>query len=125
MADFHIAIFAKAPIAGQVKTRLIPLLGAEGAASAYRQMLTHALQIASEASSGHISLWVSGAPDDPFLTQCSTRFAAPLRRQTDGDLGDRMATCLRTLLQQHKRVLLIGSDCPVLSVADLQLADTN
>lgn len=123
MADFHIAVFAKAPIAGQVKTRLIPLLGADGAAAAYRQMLTHALQTASDASSCQVSLWTSGAPDDLFLAQCSMRFAAPQRRQPDTDLGDRMATCLRQLLLQHRRVLLIGSDCPVLSVADLQMAD--
>ena len=122
MADLHIAIFAKSPIAGQVKTRLIPLLGAEGAAAAYRQMLLHALQIASDAASAQLSLWTSGAPDHPFLIECKNRYAVPLFQQSDGDLGDRMATCLRQLLQQHDRVLLIGSDCPVLSVADLKQA---
>lgn len=123
MAGLHIAVFAKAPIAGQVKTRLIPLLGAEGAQAAYRQMLLHALQIASGAAASEVSLWVSGPPDDPFLMACSTRFSAPQFRQSDADLGDRMATCLRHLTSQHRRVLLIGSDCPVLTVADLQLAD--
>jgi rSAM/selenodomain-associated transferase 1 len=123
MASLHIAVFAKAPIAGQVKTRLIPLLGAEGAAAAYRQMLLKALQIASDAALGQISLWISGSADHPFLIDCSTRFSTPRYQQSDGDLGDRMATCLRHLLQQHERVLLIGSDCPVLSVADLQMAD--
>lgn len=122
MADLHIAIFAKAPIAGQVKTRLIPLLGTEGAVAAYRQMLLHALQIASDAAAAQLSLWTSGAPDHPFLVECGERFTAPLYRQSEGDLGDRMATCLYHLLRQHNRVLLIGSDCPVLSVADLQLA---
>lgn len=123
MSGLHIAVFAKAPVAGEVKTRLIPLLGAEGAASVYRQMLLHALQIASDAAVGQISLWTSGVPDHPFLLDCSARFAAPQFRQSDADLGDRMATCLRMLLLQHDRVLLIGSDCPVLTEADLRDAD--
>lgn len=123
MADLHIAVFAKAPIAGQVKTRLIPLLGDEGAAAAHRQMLVHALQIASDAAAGQLSLWTSGAPDHQFLTTCCTRFGIPTFRQVDADLGARMATCLHQLLQQHQRVLLIGSDCPVLSVADMLMAD--
>ena len=123
MAGLHIAVFAKAPVAGQVKTRLIPLLGAEGAAVAYRQMLLHALQIASDAAAGQISLWTSGSPDHPFLIDCEKRFAVRMYQQSEGDLGVRMATCLRELMHQHERVLLIGSDCPVLSIADLQLAD--
>ncbi len=122
MANLHIAVFAKAPIAGEVKTRLISLLGAEGAAAAYRHMLLHALQIASDAAPGQLSLWTSGAADHPFLVECRTRFGASQYRQSDGDLGDRMATCLRQHLLQHERVLLIGSDCPVLSVTDLQRA---
>lgn len=122
MADLHIAVFAKAPIAGQVKTRLIPLLGPVGAAAAHRHMLQHALHIAVDAAAGNVSLWTSGAPDHPFLRECCTRFDVPAHQQIDGHLGERMTDCLHRLLKQHHCVLLIGSDCPVLSVADLQTA---
>lgn len=118
--DLHIAVFAKAPLPGQVKTRLIPLLGAEGAAAAYRQMTLHALQIATAVAS--VSLWTAGAADHPFLRECGEQFGAALHAQSDGDLGVRMAHCLQLLLQRHRRVLLIGSDCPALRAVDLQLA---
>ena len=124
MANLHIAVFAKAPVAGQVKTRLIPLLGDQGAAAVHQQMLLHALQIASAAAPGQVSLWTSGRPDHPFLIACKSRFFAPQFEQINASLGARMAACLRHLSQQHQRVLLIGSDCPVLSVTDLQRADT-
>ena len=123
MADLHIAVFAKAPVSGQVKTRLIPLLGPAGAAAAHRRMLQHALHIAVDTAAGNVSLWISGAPDDPFLRECCTRFDLPAHRQIEGDLGERMADCLHRLRLQHHRVLLIGSDCPALSMADLQMAD--
>jgi rSAM/selenodomain-associated transferase 1 len=118
--DLHIAVFAKAPLPGQVKTRLIPLLGAEGAAAVYRQMALHALHIATAVAP--VSLWTAGAADHPFLRECAAQFGAALHAQSDGDLGARMAHCLRQLLQQHRRVLLIGSDCPALRAVDLQQA---
>ena len=40
-------IFAKAPVPGKVKTRLIPALGAEGACSLYQRLLEHCLLIPS------------------------------------------------------------------------------
>ena len=39
----RLVIFAKAPQPGNVKTRLIPLLGAVGAAQLARRMLAHTL----------------------------------------------------------------------------------
>ena len=121
-AGLHIAVFAKAPVAGSAKTRLIPLLGAEGAAEAHRIMTRHALRIACAAAPGQVSLWSAGDPAHPFLQACCEQFKVPQYQQQEGDLGQRMATCLRTLLSGNQRVLLIGSDCPALTSADLQLA---
>ena len=122
MDDLHIAVFAKAPQAGQCKTRLIPLLGAEGAMQAHCAMTLHALQIARAAATGQVSLWSAGDRTHPFLQQAASRFGATLVPQCEGDLGQRMAHCLHTMLMRHPRVILIGSDCPVLSVADLHSA---
>ena len=121
-SGFHIAVFAKAPIVGEVKTRLIPLLGKEGAAAAHRKMTWHALNIARTAAAGNVSLWTAGQHNHPFLRDCSARVGAPIRPQCDGDLGVRMADCFHHLLPLHAHVLLIGSDCPVLSVLDLRNA---
>ncbi len=57
-----VAVFARAPQAGTVKTRLIPALGAAGAARLQRRLTLHALAVAQRAAVGRITLW--GTPDD-------------------------------------------------------------
>jgi rSAM/selenodomain-associated transferase 1 len=120
--SFHIAVFARAPVAGSVKTRLIPLLGEEGAAAAQREMTLHALATACSVAPGQVSLWTAGQNTHPFFLDCATRFDLACHPQCAGDLGMRMAECLRTQLMRHEPVLLIGTDCPALSAADLHAA---
>jgi rSAM/selenodomain-associated transferase 1 len=116
---FHIAVFAKAPIAGAVKTRLIPLLGAQGAADAQRAMTLHALKTAHAAAPGQVSLWTAGDHEHPFFVECARRFELACHPQCEGDLGQRMAHCLHTQLQTNETVLLIGTDCPARTVDHL------
>jgi uncharacterized protein len=118
----HIAVFAKAPVAGNAKTRLIPLLGKEGAAAAQRVMTWRTLTTACAAAPGGVSLWTAGTSNHPFFLECASRFAFACHSQCAGSLGMRMASCLLALLVQHNTVLLIGTDCPALTVADLQAA---
>ena len=118
-AAFHIAVFAKAPIAGAAKTRLIPLLGAQGAADAQRAMTLHTLKTAHAAAPGQVSLWSAGEHAHPFFVECARRFELACHPQCEGDLGQRMAHCLRTQLQTNDTVLLIGTDCPVRTADDL------
>ena len=120
--SFHIAVFAKAPVPGSAKTRLIPLLGEEGAASAQRAMTLRTLDTACAAAPGQVSLWFADASDNPFLNECADRHDLALYRQCAGDLGERMSTCLQTLLTSHAAVVLIGTDCPAFTVADLHAA---
>ena len=56
-----IAVFAKAPIEGLAKTRLIPYLGASGAADLQRAMIEDTLAKALTSNVGPVSLWC--APD--------------------------------------------------------------
>ena len=118
----HIAIFAKAPLPGQVKTRLIPLLGAEAAAQVHRQMLLHALQIARSVAPESVTLWTAGDHAHPFLHAAAAQHAAACYAQCEGDIGARMADCLERLLPQGGKVLLLGSDCPAMTVDDLRTA---
>lgn len=120
--SLHIAVFAKAPVAGSAKTRLIPLLGGEGAAAAQRVMTLRALSTACTEAPGQVSLWTAGADDHPFFIECRDRYDLDLHPQCKGDLGKRMPDCLLTLLNKHRTVLLIGTDCPALSAADLHAA---
>jgi rSAM/selenodomain-associated transferase 1 len=120
MKTTRIILFAKAPVAGRVKTRLIPALGAEGAAELARRMLDHALNIAGEADVGSLELCASPAPSHldwqniPLPTGCETS------DQGDGDLGERMARAAQRGLAGGQNVLLIGADCPALSAQHLR-----
>jgi rSAM/selenodomain-associated transferase 1 len=117
---FHVAVFARAPVAGAAKTRLIPLLGPEGAAAAHQAMVLRALETACAAAHGDVSLWTAGDATHLFFGRCAERFRLSAHPQRNADLGQRMAACLHALLAHHEAVLLTGTDCPVLSVDDLQ-----
>jgi len=119
MSRRHVAIFTRAPVAGASKTRLIPLLGAGGAAHAQRLMTWHALEIATALPDATVSLWCAGDVAHPFLRLCSAHFHVECVPQCEGDLGVRMADCLQRGLAMHEQVLLTGSDCPAMTTADL------
>ncbi|TAL53313.1 TIGR04282 family arsenosugar biosynthesis glycosyltransferase [Pandoraea sp.] len=120
-ADSHIAVFTKPPTPGLVKTRLVPALGAHGAAALHEYLLVRTLHMVASADAS-ASLWVAGNPADAALRACTDDFALPAHRQTGADLGGRMALALRASLGAHRRVLLIGSDCPALTAAHLREA---
>jgi hypothetical protein len=116
-------IFARAPIPGAVKTRLIPALGPIGAAQLAVRMLEHALQIAVDARLGPVQL--HGAPDvqHPALQSAAARVGATCFAQAPGDLGTRMRSALVAALRLAPRTLLLGTDCPALDVGILREAD--
>ncbi|MDE2455971.1 MAG: TIGR04282 family arsenosugar biosynthesis glycosyltransferase [Burkholderiales bacterium] len=117
----QVAVLAKAPIPGLAKTRLIPALGARGAARLQRQLTRRAVATALAAGLGRVTLWC--APD------AQHRFFRALRRasgvgclvQASGDLGERMHTAFR-LHCKAGPLLLIGTDCPPLTPDHLRRA---
>ena len=110
----RIAVFAKAPVAGQVKTRLAPLLGLEGAAVLHARLVERALAEAAAAAVGPVELWCAPDPDHPFFADCARRHGARLRGQGAGDLGGRMARAFDTVHAEGGALVLVGSDCPAL-----------
>ena len=119
----RLVIFAKAPQAGQVKTRLIPALGAQGASALAQRMLTHVLQQALQANAGPVELCMSPPPGDPAWQNVAIPAAVLRTDQGEGDLGKRMARAVRRVTAQERQsVLLMGSDCPALTAAVLREA---
>ncbi|MFB3884095.1 MAG: TIGR04282 family arsenosugar biosynthesis glycosyltransferase [Thermodesulfobacteriota bacterium] len=117
-----ILVFAKAPIPGEVKTRLIPSLGGEAAASLHKKLVFRSLQTVSRAGLGPAELWCTPSMEDPFFKLCAGKFNLELRRQTDGDIGKRMAYAFDRALRKAPYALLIGTDCPSLTPDDLKKA---
>ena len=121
-AEPALIVFARAPEPGRVKTRLAPLLGAEGAARLHARMVVKTLRTALSAGVGTVEL--HGAPriGDAFFRALRRRFGVALRSQGRGDVGERMRHAFERALRRHPYVVLIGSDCPALRPADLRAA---
>ncbi len=119
----RVAVFAKAPIPGEVKTRLIPALGEQGAAALHRALVTRAIETAVAAGIGPVQLWCAPDAGHPFFTECGRRRGVTLMHQGEGDLGARMRCAFEALLRESGRALLIGSDIPAMTPDYLRAAD--
>lgn len=119
----RLVIFAKAPQPGAVKTRLIPALGADGAAALARAMLAHTLQQALAAGLDAVELCMSPAPGDPAWHGVALPAGVACTAQGEGDLGERMDRAMqRALGLPTGPVLLVGTDCPALDSGHLREA---
>lgn len=105
-----IAIFAKAPIAGFAKTRLIPRLGAAGAAQLQSVLIRRAVERAKAANLGPVSLWCMPNCSHPFFHEIAEEHSIILHSQAGEDLGARMENAF-ALLCKTMPVLLMGTDC--------------
>ena len=113
----RILLFAKQPVAGRVKTRLIPALGAEGAATLARRMLCATLR---EAQASRLCVELCGEPD--ARSWGPVALGVELSAQGEGDLGERLARAAERVLAAGEKVLLIGADCPALDCARFRAA---
>ena len=108
----RIIVFAKAP--GMAKTRLIPALGAQGAADIARQMLDTTLAAALAAGIGPVELCVTPEVEDAVWQGIALPTDIEISTQGEGDLGARMA---RAAARARTPVLLVGTDCVEMSAA--------
>jgi len=108
-----IAIFARAPIPGKVKTRLAGAIGAEAAASLYAAMLRDTLSLAKQARSEVSVVYTPQDAFDPGPYSLRQYWQGARQPQINGDLGDRMLACIGQLQAAGaEQVVLIGSDSP-------------
>ena len=113
---------AKAPVAGQVKTRLIPALGKHQSVRIYKSLL--AMTVSRIAGSDQYAHEISCSPDiqHAFFRLVSRRYQSMLRRQPRGDLGQRMSRIFNEGLKNHSSVIIIGSDLVNIDVGYIQQA---
>jgi len=109
MLEPRLTIFARYPEPGQVKTRLIPALGPEGAAQIYALLLERTLASARQSGLA-IELRTTGASEECFASLCGAGLA--ISPQGEGDLGERLARVAAP-------AIVIGSDAPALDSAML------
>lgn len=116
----RIVVFAKAPRPGTVKTRLIPAIGAEGAATLYRRLAFEQIERAHEAFPGGVELWCAPDRGDAFFAACRGQFGVELYDQSGDDLGEKMHRAFANTLGRADAVLLVGTDCPGLTASYLR-----
>ncbi len=123
-APAAVAIFAKAPVAGLAKTRLIPLLGAAGAARAQRGLALRTLATVRAASLGGVTLWCAPDAAQRFFRALHRRHGVDTIAQPLGDLGERMAAAGSHHFARTPQtpLLIVGTDCPALTPEHLQQA---
>lgn len=122
MSRTRIVIFAKAPVPGRAKTRLIPALGEIGAARLAQRMLLRTVDEAVAAGLAIPELCATPHPHDPDWAPFLPAARIRCTDQGEGDLGERLARAARRVLLLGERLLLIGTDCPALDRHKLRAA---
>lgn len=122
MAAVAVGVMARAPVAGEAKTRLIPALGPARAAALHQRLARAAVAAAVAAGVGPVTLWAHPSPEHRFFRRCRDRYGVALAPQRGADLGARMLDALVDGLRRCPAALVIGTDCPELDPPTLQAA---
>lgn len=117
-----ILIFAKAPISGYVKTRLIPHIGESAAAETYRFLLYRLVNELTTEKFANTEFWCMPDIGHPDFTHIQSILNCSLYNQVGDDLGQRMSHAVDKAFQCYRYVILIGIDCPNLSTDYLKQA---
>ncbi|MEQ1559282.1 MAG: TIGR04282 family arsenosugar biosynthesis glycosyltransferase [Methyloglobulus sp.] len=117
-----IMVFCKAPIPGQVKTRLIPPLTGDEAAQLHCELTQKTLQTATKNRLCDVQLWCSPDIEQPFFTLLSQTYPITLHQQKGSDLGERMHHAFCQAFNDFTSAIIIGCDCPSLTGGDLEQA---
>lgn len=109
----RVVIMARFPVPGRCKTRLIPALGAAGAAGLHRR-LAEATVTTAGASGLAVEVWGTGATPAEFAEWLPE---VDIHPQPEGDLGEKLLAAADPC-----PVLFLGTDCPDLTDAHLKAA---
>lgn len=123
-AGERVIIFTRYPAPGKTKTRLIPVLGAEGAARLQRVMTEHTVnQARLLQDSSQVTVEVRYEGGDRKLFRYWLGSDLIYRAQGAGDLGDRMLRSFRQAFGSGaSRAVIVGSDCPGLTASVIRQA---
>jgi len=104
-------IFIRVPELGKVKTRLAEEVGDEKALDIYKALLTHTRSVAEMVNATPYLYYASDPVDDEWS---STVFHKKI--QNGNGLGERMKNAFQSVLTTYDSAIIIGSDCPQLSI---------
>jgi rSAM/selenodomain-associated transferase 1 len=114
-----VAVFARTPEPGRVKTRLIPVLRAAEAAELYEALLLDTIDVVESCARTVVAFTPSGG------RRTLERLLGPRRRllpQGPGDLGQRLARVFGLLCERGQPAMIVGSDCPAMTASRIRSA---
>lgn len=111
-------IFIKNPILGKVKTRLAATLGNQQALSIYHQLLLHTRKTSLQINAARYLYYSDFMDTDDEWD--SNEFTKKI--QHGHDLGARMSNAFADAFINYSKVVIIGSDCPLLESKHIELA---
>jgi len=105
-----VGIFARPPVAGKAKTRLLPAIGRGGTEKLQAHLIDKTLTTVCTNPRVKATLFVRGDTRHPFIATCAHRFGIPTREQVGRDLGERMHAAFVHMLSTYPRALVVGVD---------------
>lgn len=115
----RLLIFCKAPVAGLVKTRLIPAIGAKNSVVVAKTLLARTLDQLDIQRLNHYQVQVvlCCAPScgHSYLRNLASQYQLIRQVQVGSDLGQRMHKAIKKNMAYARYVIIIGSDCPELT----------
>jgi len=110
--DAELILFAKTPLAGRVKTRLIPALGEQGAADFAEALIEESARRATRAWPGAVRLQVWPDTHHACFERIQQRHGIGVSLQSGGDLGSKMLQALNDAYQRGAAAAIMGCDVP-------------
>jgi rSAM/selenodomain-associated transferase 1 len=112
MRQPELILFAKQPLPGEVKTRLLPDYSPERAAEIAAFLIRATVELAASSWPGDVALHVWPDVDHPLFQELAREFHIRLAPQAGGDVGARMLSALRAGVERHGCAAVMGCDVP-------------
>ena len=117
-----LALFAKSPVPGFVKTRFTPHCSAEKSAQIALGMIKFTVLTAAQSWPGPVCMYISPDKNHPAVKNLCQQHDIALKLQANGDLGRKMELAIRDELANASAVGVMGCDIPQVSGSQLQWA---
>jgi rSAM/selenodomain-associated transferase 1 len=113
--------FAKLPIPGQVKTRMLSSLSPIEACELHSELMLWTCRTLTQANLADAELWLSDGGEHASIRACQDMGITAVQSQKGSDLGERMFHAISDGLLRYRKLVLVGSDCP--AIDERYLAD--
>src|SRR4030095_16841666 len=110
--DCGLIIFLRFPERGKVKTRLAETAGDDTALKVYQELSAITLHLAASLFIPTYLFYENRLPDELIPS-------FHYLQQIEGDLGEKIVAAFDNVLQLHQKAIIIGSDCPEITPADI------